>query len=71
LLSGGDPVGLEHHKEKMKSLLDDTDHTVWMFVIYELCGIGKTELAKSFYIKIVHTASFLAIVREKSNKIKA
>jgi hypothetical protein len=42
-----------------------------MFVIYELCGIGKTELAKSFYIKIVHAANFLAIVRDISNKIKA
>jgi hypothetical protein len=40
----------------------------------DLSGIGKTELAKSLYNKIVHqfeAASILAIVREKSNKIMA
>jgi hypothetical protein len=32
LLSGGDPVGLEHNKEKMKSLLDDTESLI---ILYE------------------------------------
>jgi len=71
LLCGDDPVGLEHHTENVMSCLDNIDHTV-MLGIHGLPGIGKTELAKSLYNKIVHqfdAASFLANVREKSNKI--
>ncbi|XP_058743017.1 TMV resistance protein N-like isoform X2 [Vicia villosa] len=74
LLVGENPVGLDQHIEKVKSLLDmnPNDNTICVLGICGLGGIGKTELAKALYNKIVHqfeAASFLANVREKSNKI--
>ncbi|GAU12313.1 hypothetical protein TSUD_252640 [Trifolium subterraneum] len=74
LLVGEIPVGLDERIEEVKSLLDlkPNDDTVCMLGIIGLGGIGKTELAKTMYNKIVHqfeAASFLANVREKSNKI--
>ncbi|KOM46447.1 hypothetical protein LR48_Vigan07g015100 [Vigna angularis] len=72
LYTGQNPIGLEPHVEKVMSLLDIDDNTVKMLSIYGLGGIGKTELAKALYNKIVRhfdAASFLAGVREKSNTI--
>ncbi|PNX83058.1 CCP protein, partial [Trifolium pratense] len=62
--------GLDQHINMVKSLLESG--TVCMLCIIGLGGIGKTELAKALYHNIVHqfeAASFLANVREKSNKI--
>ncbi|XP_061342776.1 uncharacterized protein LOC133288950 [Gastrolobium bilobum] len=68
------PVGLESRTEAVKLLLDMKPHddTVCMLGIYGAGGIGKTALARTLYNKIAHefeAASFLANVREKSNKI--
>jgi putative protein kinase ArgK-like GTPase of G3E family len=73
LLVGENPVGLDQHVEEVKSLLalEPNDDTVCMLGVTGLGGIGKTELAKALYNKIVHqfeAASFLANVREKSKK---
>ncbi|XP_057415448.1 TMV resistance protein N-like [Lotus japonicus] len=73
-LQGKDPVGFEQRIEEVKSLLDmkPDDDTICMLGIYGLGGIGKTEIAKALYSKIVHgfeAAIFIANVREKSNKI--
>ena len=72
LCTGDKAVGLERCIEEVISLLDMKDNTVRMLGIYGLGGIGKTELAKALYDKIVQhfdAASFLADVREKSNRI--
>ncbi|XP_068489490.1 disease resistance protein Roq1-like isoform X2 [Phaseolus vulgaris] len=74
LYSGQNPIGLEACIEEVMSLLDmkPDDKTVNMLGIYGLGGIGKTELAKALYDKIVQhfdAASFLSDVREKSNRI--
>ncbi|KAK7372810.1 hypothetical protein VNO80_06198 [Phaseolus coccineus] len=74
LYSGQNPVGLEACIEEVVSLLDmkPKDKTVRMLGIYGLGGIGKTELVKALYDKIVQhfdAASFLSDVREKSNRI--
>jgi len=74
LYSGQNPVGLEPCIEEVMSLLDmnPNDNTVRMLGIHGLGGIGKTELAKALYDKIVQhfdATSFLADVREKSNRI--
>jgi F0F1-type ATP synthase beta subunit len=69
-LVGESPIGLDQHVKEVKSLVQSG--TVCMLGIIGLGGIGKTELAKALYNNIVHqfeAASFLANVREKSNKI--
>ncbi|KAL2318715.1 hypothetical protein Fmac_032591 [Flemingia macrophylla] len=74
LHTGQNPIGLESRIEYLNSLLEMKlgDTTVHMLGIYGLGGIGKTELVKALYDKIVRdfdAACFLTDVREKSNKI--
>ncbi|GAU12317.1 hypothetical protein TSUD_252680 [Trifolium subterraneum] len=74
LIDGENPIGLDQRIEEVKSLLDlkANDNTVCILGIIGLGGIGKTKLAKALYNKIVRqfeAVSFLANVREKSNKI--
>ncbi|CAJ1940541.1 unnamed protein product [Sphenostylis stenocarpa] len=65
-------VGLVSRFERVKSLIDiDSSDAVSMLGIYGVGGIGKTTFAVDLYNKIRHhfeAASFLANVREKSNK---
>ena len=66
-------VGLDSRFEQVKSLIDiDSVDSVCMLGICGGGGIGKTTFTMDIYNKIRHqfeAASFLANVREKSNKI--
>nr|KYP57825.1 TMV resistance protein N [Cajanus cajan] len=65
-------VGLDSRFERVKSLIDiNSNDVVCMLGIYGVGGIGKTTFVVDLYNKIRHqfeAASFLANVREKSNK---
>ncbi|MCH85695.1 TMV resistance protein N-like, partial [Trifolium medium] len=65
-------IGLDTHFEMVKPLLNfESQDTVLTLEIYGQSGIGKTTFALDIYNKIKHqfeAASFLANVREKSNK---
>jgi len=65
-------VGLDSRFERVKSLIDvESNDEVCILGIYGVGGIGKTTFAVDLYNKIRHhfeAASFLANVREKTNK---
>ncbi|XP_014509939.1 TMV resistance protein N isoform X2 [Vigna radiata var. radiata] len=65
-------VGLDSRLERVKSLIDvESNDEVCILGIYGVGGIGKTTFAVDLYNKIRHhfeAASFLANVREKTNK---
>ncbi|TKY68172.1 TMV resistance protein N [Spatholobus suberectus] len=65
-------VGIDSRFQEVKSMIDIESHgTVRILEIYGAGGIGKTTFALHIYNNIRHqfeAASFLANVREKSNK---
>ncbi|ESW26561.1 hypothetical protein PHAVU_003G129700 [Phaseolus vulgaris] len=65
-------VGFDSRFQRVKSLIDvESNDAVCIMGIYGVGGIGKTTFAVDLYNRIRHhfeAASFLANVREKSNK---